>query len=522
MRLCLAEEAKKRGEDFCQYCAHNPQSSTYELAKSELKKTAPTFVLKECRSPGGGMKVPDDQSTIWRFVNSLPPSLIYFCQHDKKLWDKHFLYKVDRQARFYGEVFFCDFVQLDIELVIYYPKSKKQPVKTARPWACIISDGFTEAIVSSCVSLTEPTAQDVIRCLAVACVYKTDSPFHGAPKYLYVDGGSQFKSSVLNGEEKTETVSLEDHMREVFFTDAFLPLLGITLIQQTDSHPWEKPIERINGTVQYMDLPSAPGWTGGARRKKFKDIIQKEYERLIKNHALWTPNEFSFFWHDHLIPTYNNHHSPGQKSPLEKYQENPDLLTPSWSTISVFAEPKILPELRPDGIIHNNRKYASPEILEYVKDPNVQLYIYDFGSPVTHCVPVFVKDDSNKINKYVGLAYEKDVLPMVDANQLKLEQELAIQYLQTRDVEDKAAGITYLSDLMDFNNQMYINYTREERQIIRTRYPDRVERTKSDQLGTHLSTDALLAKADEYKAISAALTNIAQQRRKETHEGTAR
>ena len=51
---------------------------------------------------------------------------------------------------------------------------------------------------------------------------------------------------------------------------------------------------------------------------------------------------------------------------------------------------------------------------------------------------------------------------------------------------------------MDFNNKLYINYTREERRIIRTRFPDRVDREKSDQLGTHLSLAALRAKSDEY------------------------
>lgn len=98
MRLALVEECKRRGEYFCKYCVHNPLSSTFKLAKTDLQKSAPTFRLKECRNPTGGMKYPDNQTTVWRFVKSLQPSLIYFCQHDKKNWDKHFLYKLDRQA----------------------------------------------------------------------------------------------------------------------------------------------------------------------------------------------------------------------------------------------------------------------------------------------------------------------------------------------------------------------------------------------------------------------------------------
>ncbi len=518
MRLALVEEAKLRGQDFCRDCAHNPLSSTFKQAKSDLKKTVPTFCLKECRSPTGGMKYPDNQSTVWRFVNSLQPSLIYFCQHEKKNWSKHFLYKLDRQARYYGEVFFCDFVQLDIQLAIYYAKNK--PVKTMKPWACIISDGYTGAIVSSSVSLCEPTTQDVIRCLAVACVYKVDSPFHGAPQYFYTDAGSALTATALRGEKKTE--SLEDSLKESFFTEGFLPLMNIQWLQQPDSHPWVKSIERINETIQYKDLPSAPGWSGGARRRKFKAIIGEEFNRLVKNQALWTISDFAFFWHDYLVPAYNNYKSPGQQSPLEKYVENPDLLTPSWSTISVFAESKDIPEIRPDGIIHNGRKYSSPEILKYVKNPDVQLYIYDFGSPITHCIPVFVKNKNNGINRFLGLAYEKEVLNMVNEDHLKLEQELAIQYIQTRDVKDKAEGITYLSELMNFNNKMYINYTREERKIIRTRYPTRVDRSKSDQLGTHLSSEALKAKAAEYKAIATTLEVIACQKEGSMNEGTAR
>ena len=128
--------------------------------------------------------------------------------------------------------------------------------------------------------------------------------------------------------------------------------MGIQWIQQTDSHPWLKPEGRINETIQYKECINIPGWSGGARRRKFKDIIEKELLRLKANQALWTIDKFAFFWHDHLVPAYNNYASPGQKSPLEKYVESPDLITPSWSTISVFAEHKEIPELRTDGIIH--------------------------------------------------------------------------------------------------------------------------------------------------------------------------
>lgn len=105
-----------------------------------------------------------------------------------------------------------------------------------KPWACIISDGYTGAIVSSIVSLSEPTTQDVIRCLAVACVYKVDSPFHGAPRYFYTDAGSALTADALRGGKTTE--SFTDHLKETFFTEGFLPLLNILWLQQPDSHPW--------------------------------------------------------------------------------------------------------------------------------------------------------------------------------------------------------------------------------------------------------------------------------------------
>ena len=139
--------------------------------------------MQKCLSPEDGLIIPTNSSTINRFIHNIDPSLLFLAQNEKNTWEAKYGYKLRRYCSNVNEVWFCDFVKLDILLTKYYDENGDSVLE--RPWACIITDAASSMIVSAIVRFGVPTTEDVIMCFSVGAVHKTDSIAYGLPLLFY-------------------------------------------------------------------------------------------------------------------------------------------------------------------------------------------------------------------------------------------------------------------------------------------------------------------------------------------------
>ena len=354
------------GKNACDNCIFNPDNPQSAEAMAKLRRDFPDFPFEPCTRAHVGLVVPEEQTAVYQYCHAIPESRIRYAHHmienellqsqgkKKKLntnWDSKFGYKVKRSTEYYGEVWFMDFVDLDIFLLEKHPGAKPY-----RPKATIVLDAYTGLIVSSVISSKEPTVYDVIACLIAAACRKRRGKYIGCCEHLIVDAGSQFKpdffSDIVNKDRKSKAAWN-------LFCSTFLSIAGTTISQQPPEHPWVKTVERTNETIQYRFLRPVPLWTGGTMRRHNKDFFTQEHERLLDLvDPPWSMGKFAPYWFNHIIPDYNNYASPGDKSPNEMYKPNPDLFVPSWSTISVYGEYKTPVTVSRAAIRYRGREYT--------------------------------------------------------------------------------------------------------------------------------------------------------------------
>lgn len=490
----LSLKAQDLGCNVCSHCPFNPATEVHQKAFSDIERLYPSYVLPVCHSAGTGLLYPSDPSTINRFIRDLSPSVIHFGQNEFKDWRAKYGYKVRRYAEHVNDVWFCDFVCLDV-LLFKELDEEGNPV-LEKPWACIISDAASSMIVSSLVRFGEPTVEDVIYCFCIGAVHKLNNCSFGLPLVLYTDNAGQFRPKPGKKRKQLKLHRLSNKAVG-FFEQGFLNALGVTLRTQQSNCPWEKPIETINRILQYKYLKRVPGWTGGKKHRKHKARIESEMKRLIKNHAFWDMEKFQSFWFEYLIPAYNNH---GNDTPVMKYERLPraNTLTPSWATISILAEKKTKVHIQQGSIRYLYSEFSSPELLRH---EGKTVWIYDFGCMATGCISVFSAEKNHP--HFLGLAYEKEIIRSIEPNRLALMRALSLRHLQTRITSHEVNAVTYLSEMMGLARQTYIDY--RDHQLIPTHYTDKVDHLNTDRV--HLNEEFLKAKIAEEEVILSTLKN---------------
>lgn len=496
----LTFKKNKLGKQFCSVCPHNPKTKTYKDVLNEFTDKYPSFHLQKCLSPEDGLIIPTNSSTINRFIHNIDPSLLFLAQNEKNTWEAKYGYKLRRYCSNVNEVWFCDFVKLDILLTKYYDENGDSVLE--RPWACIITDAASSMIVSAIVRFGVPTTEDVIMCFSVGAVHKTDSIAYGLPLLFYTDNGWQFKPPHNTKGNKSKKKQLDkgrlNREAEDLFEKGFLPALGVEMRFQKPYSPWQKPIESLNRTIQYKFLKRLPGWTGGKKYKKHKERLQLEMERLKKYKAFWDIDKFQRFFFEQIIPGCNN--IGGENSPIERYNRLPraNTLVPSWASISILMQRKVKLSVKisQGSIRYKNSYYSSPELFPY-EGKNV--WIYDFGSIVTKCISVLYSEGTNI--HFVGLAYEKEQISIRNPEQMKLLRELSLKHMQYRMIENEQNAVTYLNEMVGTDRKTYIDYI--DHKIIPTHYTNIVDHSNKDC--THIDKELLKAYIAEQKEIISAL-----------------
>ena len=144
----LTTEAGKLGKDICSRCPYNPASAAHQ----RWHRTHPDTPLPDCSVAGQGMIIPDTRYPVNRFLNSLSEQEIAFGRRGSDYWTTHYAPKTVRiKPDTVNVVWFGDHHLADV-LVIAGHKKDGSPI-LARHWLTVVTDGASDAIVGSVVTL---------------------------------------------------------------------------------------------------------------------------------------------------------------------------------------------------------------------------------------------------------------------------------------------------------------------------------------------------------------------------------
>lgn len=463
----LKEEKKSKGVEICEYCPYNPKTEQYQKAVEEVNREHPECKVPKCITPGKGMIIPDDVSTIRRFMDTIPESFVAFENLDEKEFKARYGYKVTRvpETVVLNRVF-CDHIELDV-LLHAGNDSQGNPI-LRKPWATIMSDAASGAIIGSVLSFF-PNRTTIGQCFARAVTVKPDSIFMGVPHELVCDRGRDFKSSFIasNDRELKKWNQNNNFANRGYFDNGLLDILGTKITHCKAYEPWQKAIERTNKEINKL-IHRVPGYVGGKKIARFKTKRQNEIDRLMKKHRITDLKTFAAkYWYPIIIQKYNNYSYRGKMSPLEKYRTLPhaDTIVPDYNTLSVYLIPKKKCYVYPNGIYCNKNHYYHPSLAEFIvngngtKDKSRKVTVYTLDPNYDDSIFVVYCNPKTGDNRFICEAFKRTPLHAHEKNKWTVAKETVYKNLQTRTITDKIEVIQYLSEVSKINLRHYIDET---------------------------------------------------------------
>ena len=503
--LILLKE--KEGKDICGHCPFKEGTAEHESAKNEIEEKYDTFPLTSCLHEPEGLIIPEDRSTIERFIKECSKTTIYYAEHDRHMWLMNQGHQVVRKKPTkINEVAFSDHHMIDMFVLVGYTKDGQMVL--AKPWVTVQMDTASGMITSSVVSLS-PNKYTIAECFARSACITHDNPCYGLPKVLYIDRGSDYKSYYIIGDKEVEAKTNDVGINRFFFDDPFLKCLNVEIIQARRKSPQTKPIERMFGTIEVKYIRKLPGYVGGKKARKFKEKRKQELDRLIRSGKIWTLDKFVEYWFSVVIPRFNNLSVRGKKSPLEKYHslERENTLTPSWNVMSIYMQEKRKVKVTQQGIKYKKRFYYSPILDDYL---NKDVLIFDFYDPYTKFVIVYYINKNEGINKYLGIATVVEELEYADGKSLSYERNMAYVHKQEKMAKKHIQLVRYLSQLANISKKSYVDFKPEIRDTLVTYYAEEIEEsntpTQIDE--SEITIDILKALKDKKEKEKAELEEL--------------
>lgn len=463
----LQDEQLTQGKDICKLCPHNPATQQYREAKEYVNEHYPERNIPECITPGKGLKIPQEVSTIHRYINTIPESVAYFAKADNNDFNAKYLFKVSREPEHtVNRIAFLDHIELDVMLIFGYDKDHAPIFR--KPWATVMTDAASGAIIGSVLSFF-PNKTTIGQCFARAVTVKPNSIIMGTPMVLMADRGRDFKSSYIAcNDKKLKKLNEQHHFtNRDFFNNGLLDVLGTKMVHLPPRHPWAKNIERTNREINKL-IRRIPGYVGGKKINRFKAKRQKELDRLLTEHRLLTLSEFAArYWYNHVVFKYNNHSYRGKPTPMEKYQTLPHAQTivPDFNTLAVYLHEKKTSYVYPDGILYHGKYYYHPSLAEFIvsregcKDPSRQVQIYTLDPNYDDSIFVLYSNKSTGDSRYICEAFKKDYVEMFDENKWRLRKTLVYKHLQKKYISGTIEIIQYLTETSKIKLRHYLDET---------------------------------------------------------------
>jgi putative transposase len=205
------------------------------------------------------------QSTVNKFLNSLPPPAVILAREGNQAWRAQCEPKCERDLSdlLVGEWWVSDHREFDVfvQLPWWNHVTREMEYKIFRPWLTAWLDLRSRALVGYVVCMN-PSSE------SIACALRDGILKHGLPAHLYRDRGKDYKANWWGGKYITHrNVKLSDDAM-LLLKPGVISEPGIQLHAAKAYTPWAKPIEGWFGRTFPQWERTLPGWCGSDNKER--------------------------------------------------------------------------------------------------------------------------------------------------------------------------------------------------------------------------------------------------------------
>lgn len=359
----IASDAREFGPDGCRDCPYNPASGVHQkLQLSDLASYYPA-----CEEIGGGLIPPANRHAVNRVIAEINPADATYARYGRKAWEAGYMMKgVRTKPDTVNEGWFGDHHQFDVFVL----DERGRPV---RPWLTAWYDIGSGVLVGWCISLN-PNSGTITEALARAIARKDGSDIYGAPNWIYIDNGKDYRSRRFEGDEETEYWR---HRDPEMMNDMYMRLIGTSVMQSLRIkvvhakayHGWAKPVERFFRTLEERYCRQLRGYCGGKpgdRPENFDRALRHWTERG----ELMTMDEFVEVFQSQILPAYHAHPHSGynNEAPAARYARLPKARGEifSWAILDELRMQQAERVVTTQGIKFRGRLYWDRELVHLV------------------------------------------------------------------------------------------------------------------------------------------------------------
>ena len=425
----IASDARQMGAKACQSCPYNPESSQYaQLQASELAEYYPA-----CDEVGNGIRPPKNRYAVNRVIAGINPADATYARYGRKAWEAGFMTKaIRKKPDAVNEGWFGDHHQFDVFVL----DERGKPV---RPWLTAWYDIGSGMLVGWCISLN-PNSGTITEALARAIAKKPGSEAYGAPNWIYIDNGKDYRSRRFEGDAEDAYWRRRDPkmMQDMYLRltgASVMQTLGIKVVHAKAYHGWAKPVERFFRTLEERYCRQLRGYCGGK-----PDDRPENFDRALKHWTekgeLMTMDEFVDVFQNEILPAYHNHpHSGyGDETPASRYARLPKARNEifSWAVLDELRMGEAERVVTTQGIKFRGRIYWAAALLHRVGEHVVIKYSDCEMDSIT------VRDGQD--SSYICDAELRESFRYVDEDGERVARHVAMQKQQEKEVRQRIRG----------------------------------------------------------------------------------
>lgn len=367
----IAADARAEGADACRECPYNPESRSH----AAIQRSDQAEYYPECDEAGNGLIPPQNRHAVNRVIKGIKPGDAIFARYGSKAWEADYMMKgMRRKPDVVNEGWFGDHHQFDVFVL----DARGKPV---RPWVTAWYDIGSGMLVGWCISLN-PNSGTITEALARAIAKKPNSEIYGAPNWIYIDNGKDYRSRRFEGDEEAEYWRRRDPemMQEMYLKltgASVMQALGIKVVHAQAYHGWAKPVERFFRTLEERYCRQLKGYCGGKPADR-PENFERALRHWTEKGELMTLDEFADTFQNQILPAYHAHpHSGyGGETPAARYARLPKARSEifSWAVLDELRMEQTVRVVTTQGVKFRNRIYWSDELLHRIGERVVVKY----------------------------------------------------------------------------------------------------------------------------------------------------
>lgn len=425
----IASDARQMGPDACRSCPYNPESREYAaIQRSDLAEYYPA-----CDEVGNGIQPPNNRHAVNRVIAGINPADATYARYGRKAWEAGFMTKaIRKKPDAVNEGWFGDHHQFDVFVL-------DERGKAVRPWLTAWYDIGSGMLVGWCISLN-PNSGTITEALARAIAKKPGSAVYGAPNWIYIDNGKDYRSKRFEGNMEDEYWRRRDPemMQDMYLRltgASVMQALGIKVVHAKAYHGWAKPVERFFRTLEERYCRQLRGYCGGKPGDR-----PENFDRALKHWTeqgeLMTMDEFVGVFQNEILPAYHNHPHGGygNETPASRYARLPKVRSEifSWAVLDELRMGEAERVVTTQGIKFRGRIYWAAELLHRVGEHVVIKY--------SDCEMDSITVRDGRDSSYICDAELRESFRYVGEDKERVVQHVAMQKQQEKEVRQRIRG----------------------------------------------------------------------------------